>query len=92
MCPPNPRNDNARGQAGGVGKAHYISTANDSRRPAEVNAGLIPDLLAQHFCCCRPGVPCVFCLRWDRRIRGIEARLSDSNRLQAVGRRVVGGL
>jgi hypothetical protein len=51
-----------------------------------------PDLLATHFCCCKPGVPCVFCLRWHRKITGIEQRRADSLRRQALGRRVAGGL
>lgn len=50
-----------------------------------------PDLLATHFCCCKPGAPCIFCHRWDRTIRGIEARRSDSLRRQAMGEMLVGG-
>jgi len=50
------------------------------------------DLLATHFCCCKPGVPCVFCLRWDRAIRGIEQRQSDALRLQANAYRVAWGV
>ena len=31
-------------------------------------------ILATHFCVCRPGVPCIFCLAWNRLIRRIESR------------------
>lgn len=50
----------------------------------------ISDILAQHFCCCRGGALCVFCLGWNRRIRNIEARRSDSLRRHASGARLRG--
>ncbi len=31
-------------------------------------------ILERHFCYCRHGIPCVFCLGWNRLINGIEAR------------------
>lgn len=49
-----------------------------------------PDLLAMHFCCCKPGVPCVFCLRWDRKIRTGNARRADPVWRQAIGERARG--
>lgn len=31
-------------------------------------------ILERHFCCCRPGIPCVFYLTWNRLTRLIESR------------------
>ena len=31
-------------------------------------------ILERHFCYCRPGIPCIFCLTWNRLIRRIESR------------------
>lgn len=53
--------------------------------------GATDDLLAVHFCCCRPGVPCIFCLRWSRKIAGIEARRADPIWQQVPERRVASG-
>lgn len=44
-----------------------------------------PSIIAQHFCTCRAGAVCVFCLSWNRTIRGIEARS------QALGQRARAG-
>jgi len=32
------------------------------------------NILERHFCYCRPGIPCVFCLTFNRIIRCIESR------------------
>lgn len=32
-------------------------------------------ILAEHYCCCKPGVPCIFCLAWNRLIRAVESRM-----------------
>lgn len=53
--------------------------------------GATNELLAAHFCCCKPGVPCIFCLRWDRKIRAGNARRADPLWRQAPERRVVSG-
>lgn len=67
-----PRNDNARVQAGEVGKAKT------SARGFSVIAGSgvkrAPSIIARHFCTCRAGAVCVCCLSWNRTIRGHEAR------------------
>jgi hypothetical protein len=31
-------------------------------------------ILERHFCYCRPSIPCIFCLTWNRLIRRIESR------------------
>lgn len=31
-------------------------------------------ILERHFCYCRPGIPCIFCLTWNRLIRRIESQ------------------
>lgn len=31
-------------------------------------------ILERHFCYCRPGIPCILCLAWNRLIRRIESR------------------
>lgn len=57
-----------------------------------INGGQVKlDLLATHFCCCKPGVPCIFCLRWSRKIAGIEARRADPIWQQVPERRVAAG-
>jgi hypothetical protein len=33
-------------------------------------------ILDRHYCCCRPGTVCIFCLTWNRLIRRIEARMA----------------
>lgn len=49
------------------------------------------DLLATHYCTCRHGVTCVFCLRQNRKIRAIEARLADPVWRQTPELRVAAG-
>lgn len=44
-----------------------------------------PSIIAQHFCICRAGAVCVFCLSWNRTITGIGARS------QAIGQRARAG-
>lgn len=51
-----------------------------------------PDLLATHFCCCKPGVLCIFCIRWSRKIAGINARRADSLRRQGMGNMMRGAI
>lgn len=48
------------------------------------------DLLAVHYCTCRHGVICVFCLRWDRKIRAGNARRADPLWRQASIHRMAG--
>ena len=43
-----------------------------------------PDLLAAHFCVCKPGAVCIFCLQWSRRIHGIVQRREDGLRRQVL--------
>lgn len=31
-------------------------------------------ILDRHYCYCRPGTTCIFCLTWNRLIRRLEAR------------------
>jgi len=65
-----PTKDNARRAPGAVGKASYIGQSNHSLQ----------------FCQCRLNFSgCLVCRRWDKAIRGIEARRSDSLRRQALG-------
>lgn len=52
-------------------------------------AAVKPDLLAAHYCVCRTGATCIFCLRWDRIIRRIEARQAQQR--QALGVRAHAG-
>lgn len=37
------------------------------------------------FCQCRINQGCLFCRRWDRTIRGVDARRADSLRRQSMG-------
>lgn len=53
--------------------------------------GATADLLAVHYCTCRHGVICVFCLRQNRTIRAIEARRADPVWRQTPERRVAAG-
>jgi hypothetical protein len=81
---PDPRNDNARGQAGEVGKAQHISTANSSAHLNEVKKDDIPGVIARHFCLCRGTTICIFCLAWNRRIRNHEVRRTAPSLLYRV--------
>lgn len=89
-----PPKGNARLQPG-VGQNKETtgqSSHNDRTRvKAAASEGIKPDLLAAHFCCCKPGVPCIFCLRWSRRIRAHEQRRADSLQRQALGQRARAG-
>jgi hypothetical protein len=49
-----------------------------------------PDLLATHYCTCRLGVICVFCLKWAQKIRAGNVRRAESLRHQSLGRCVAG--
>jgi hypothetical protein len=33
-------------------------------------------ILDRHYCYCRSGTTCIFCLTWNRLIRRIEARMA----------------
>lgn len=93
------RKDNDRVQAVGVGKQNHIRQPNYSaelsNEPVAVKAKIIqfpssrvkhaPSIIAQHFCTCRAGAVCLFCLSWNRTILGIEARS------QALGQRARAG-
>lgn len=71
----NPRKDKARLQAGVIGKANYIGQTDHSGKAFEVNA-----------CQCRLNRSgCLYCRRWDRTIREIEARRAASLRRQSLG-------
>jgi hypothetical protein len=51
---------------------------NGRHRPALRNAHnrnhTSTSILERHFCYCCPGIPCIFCLTWDRPIQRIEPR------------------
>jgi hypothetical protein len=78
-----------------AGNLRRKSSTGSSNEPVAVKAKVIafpglrvkraPSIIAQHFCTCRAGAVCVFCLSWNRTITGIEARR------QALGRRVRAG-
>jgi hypothetical protein len=37
------------------------------------NTSISKNILAEHFCFCRPGVPCILCVEWNRITRHLEA-------------------
>lgn len=86
-----PRNCNARMQAGEGSKPEASASAFSGKAAPAVKTASMPRLLDQHYCCCRAGAVCVFCLQWNRRIRGIEARRAASLRRQALGGRIRAG-
>lgn len=80
------RNDNARGQAGEVGKRKTATPEFSVIDGAGVKPANDPG------CTCHlVGAICFACHRWDRRIRSIEARRADSLRRQALGNVAAGG-
>lgn len=67
--------------AGGAGEATEAGNLSaDSTAPGTMH------------CQCRLNFPgCLVCRRWDRTIRGIEARRADSLRRQSMGTLAFGG-
>jgi hypothetical protein len=71
------RRDNATGQGRVVetsiqnskhgNRTHFRGQAQDSQASTH-------NILAEHYCCCRAGIPCILCLMWDRLIRCMKSR------------------
>lgn len=78
MRRPDPRNDKAGWRAGEVGKAKTSASGLSVIEGGNVKLRSVPSIIASHFCNCRPGVTCVFCFGWDRRIRNIEQRMAHA--------------
>lgn len=53
----------------GVNRAAGYGDASDSANHTPIGV-----ILAEHFCCCRPGSTCILCVTWNRLIRRIESR------------------
>ncbi len=73
-----PKNGNARWQAGEVAKQNAAGSPKHSA-------------IASHCQCRLNPSGCLVCRRWDRTIRGIDARRADSLRRQALGTLIKAG-
>ena len=78
MSPPNvktpPGKGDVSGKAGEAGEEGNLEAKNRTRI----------GILAEHFCVCCHGVPCILCLEWNRTAGRGEARWADSFRHQAL--------
>lgn len=77
--------DKATPRPGGARGAEVVQLRDNAAEYSSANESPIPDLVAAHFCSCRGGAVCVFCLAWNRRIRNVEARRAEALRRQELG-------
>lgn len=74
---------NAKTPQGWQAKGAFITAFDDA------NDTPIGDIIAEHFCYCRPGLACDLCLEWNRINHHFEASrilpLAQSLRRQALG-------
>jgi hypothetical protein len=67
-------------KAANAGERAAFQTTNNGAN----NTSISKNILAEHFCFCRPSVPCILCIEWNRTTCQGNVRPPDSLRCQTL--------